>query len=129
MSIDNTRNSIPAKSIDGAPCNIYYFQPKEEQLYYLQQQANKNTESLGSLLIEYFKYFSYSFDYRQHTLSIRQKSTFAKMDKYEYCCWYHTDCLSIEDPFEIHYDVAHVIKVSKMSLLRKEFLVSFFNDG
>ena len=31
---------------------------------------------------------------------------------------------SIEDPFETHYDVAHVIKGSQMAYLRKEFLVS-----
>lgn len=31
---------------------------------------------------------------------------------------------SIEDPFETHYDVAHVIKGPQMAYLRKEFLVS-----
>jgi len=31
---------------------------------------------------------------------------------------------SIEDPFETHYDVAHVVKGAQMAYLRKEFLVS-----
>ena len=31
---------------------------------------------------------------------------------------------SIEDPFETHYDVAHVIKAAQMNYLRKELLVS-----
>ena len=31
---------------------------------------------------------------------------------------------SIEDPFETHYDVAHVIKSAQMAYLRKELLVS-----
>jgi hypothetical protein len=31
---------------------------------------------------------------------------------------------SIEDPFESWYDVAHVIKGTQMSYMRKEFLVS-----
>jgi len=31
---------------------------------------------------------------------------------------------SIEDPFETHYDVAHVVKGPQMAYLRKEFLVS-----
>ena len=31
---------------------------------------------------------------------------------------------SIEDPFETHYDVAHVIKSAQMVYFRKELLVS-----
>lgn len=31
---------------------------------------------------------------------------------------------SIEDPFETHYDVAHVIKSAQMAYFRKELLVS-----
>ena len=33
-------------------------------------------------------------------------------------------CCSIEDPFETHYDVAHVIKSAQMVYFRKEMLVS-----
>lgn len=34
-------------------------------------------------------------------------------------------CCSIEDPFETHYDVAHVIKSAQMAYFRKELLVSY----
>jgi hypothetical protein len=37
----------------------------------------------------------------------------------------HLFVFSIEDPFETHYDVAHVIKSAQMIHIRKEFLVSF----
>lgn len=33
-------------------------------------------------------------------------------------------CDRIEDPFETHYDVAHVIKNAQMTYFRKELLVS-----
>jgi hypothetical protein len=37
----------------------------------------------------------------------------------------HILVFSIEDPFETHYDVAHVIKSAQMIHIRKEFLVNF----
>jgi len=47
-----------------------------------------------------------------------------KADKAESDNWPMNDRLSIEDPFESFYDVAHVIKGAQMVYIRKEFLVS-----
>jgi DNA polymerase sigma len=86
----------------------------------LQQFASRNRQSCGELLIDFFGYFAWEFDYRHDTISVRSgssssdgggSSNSSKSDKCEYCCWGMNDRLSIEDPFEIWYDVGHVLKV------------------
>lgn len=100
--------------------------------------------------MEYFRYFAWTFETRNDVVSIRRWSSPAqppaqhqhhyhhhqgnvqqnvntlvtKYDKYEESAWFHTDVLSIEDPFETGYDVAHVLRAAQMSYLRKEFLVN-----
>ncbi len=113
--------------------------------------AEENKESVAQLLLEYFRYFAWSFDTRHEVVTIRKtvqpqtynnsnnnnnsyaananfgnvnsSNNMTKLDKYEESAWFHSDVLSIEDPFEIGYDVAHVIKATQMSYMRKEFLV------
>lgn len=121
-----------------------------------QQMASENTESPAQLLVEYFRFYAWTFDVRHDVVSIRRAysstlpyppstvangvagaaaaaapagpvvppSVVQKLDKYEESAWFHTDVLSIEDPFETAYDVAHVLRAAQMSYLRKEFLVS-----
>ena len=45
-----------------------------------------------------------------------------KANKAELDCWPQNPHLAIEDPFETHYDVAHVLKYPKHQLVRKEFM-------
>lgn len=76
------------------------------------------------MLLEYFRYFAWSFDYRHSVVSLRRHGmVIEKAEKYERAAWLHTDNLSIEDPFETWYDVAHVIKPTQMTYIRKEYLV------
>jgi hypothetical protein len=121
-----------------------------------QQMASENTESPAQLLVEYFRFYAWTFDVRHDVVSIRRAysstmpyapsaatnggagaaaaaapagpvappSVVQKLDKNEESAWFHTDVLSIEDPFETAYDVAHVLRAAQMSYLRKEFLVS-----
>jgi len=79
---------------------------------------------LAELLVEFFRYYSWRFDLLRHVVSIRTRRVVTKLDKTETHAWFHSDHLSIEDPFETHYDVAHVVKGPQMAYLRKEFLVS-----
>ena len=48
--------------------------------------------------------------------------------KLAYCLLWNL-VYSIEDPFEIWYDVAHVVKAPQMAYLRKEFLVSVSDES
>lgn len=97
------------------------------------------------MLVEYFRFYAWHFDVRHDVISIRRSfastipsftaqttnttmppAVVQKIDKYEESAWFHGDVLSIEDPFEIGYDVAHVIRATQMSYIRKEFLVRFY---
>lgn len=53
-------------------CNIYFLQPNNHQWLLLKQQAKQNTETVGQLLIEFFHYYAYLFDYKHQIVSIRQ---------------------------------------------------------
>lgn len=79
------------------------------------------------LLIRFFHYFAWLFDYKNDIISARHNhpnSITSKISKAENDAWSQHDRLSIEDPFETWYDVAHVIKPIQMKYLRNEFLVS-----
>ena len=106
---------------------------------------------MAELLVEFFRYYSWRFDLLRHVVSMRTRRVVTKLDKTETHAWFHSDHLryctynlntplfnvadrtvrtffSIEDPFETHYDVAHVVKGPQMAYLRKEFLVSPSNN-
>lgn len=143
--------SVWATSIDGSKCNVYFLQPNRQQMQLLNSKAAENKETVAQLLMEYFRYFAWTFETRNDVVSIRRWSSPAqppaqhqhhhhhhqgnvqqnvntpvtKYDKYEESAWFHTDVLSIEDPFETGYDVAHVLRAAQMSYLRKEFLRAY----
>ena len=103
-------------------------------LFLVQSFARNNTESTAQLLVEFFHYYTWKFDHRTHVVSIRHTGTeqvggssefINKLDKAESDAWNPHDRLSIEDPFETWYDVAHVIKAQQMAYIRKELLRAY----
>lgn len=104
----------------------------------LQEKAGLNTESLSFLLLEYFRYYSWNFDFKNKVVSIRNvvsyynkspgnviNNTINKSDKCERNSWFFNDILAIEDPFETWYDVAHVIRPNPMKKIHSEFLRAY----
>ena len=61
-------------------------------------------------------------------LSIAQRDTPSrapiKEDKIDEFKWYQRPVLSIEDPFEVNYNVAHVLRDGSFKRMRAEFAVS-----
>jgi DNA polymerase sigma len=108
-------------------CNVYFLSPTPVQMEILRRHASKNEESLAQLLVSYFQHYAWSFDYRHQVVSVRSSlnPVLQKLDKYERAAWPVSDNLSIEDPFEIWYDVGHVLKAPQMFYLRKEFLRAY----
>lgn len=50
--------------------------------------SNSNHQSIGELLIEFFRYFAYEFDYHTHVISIRSgQRSVTKLSKAENDCW------------------------------------------
>ena len=119
--------------IDMMICDIYYYEPVNIEAFHQLQHFCQNHSTIIELLLSFFRYYAYEFDYRHSVITINntnmQSNNTNKKSKLYNCesyCWKMNDRLCIEDPFEPWYDVAHVLKPNKMVQLRKEFIVSVF---
>jgi hypothetical protein len=65
------------------------------------------------LLAGFFRYFAAEFDCKHCIVSLRSGAATSKEVKAETDGWSSHTRLSIEDPFETWYDVAHVLKWSR----------------
>jgi DNA polymerase sigma len=131
---DNNDDPIPMKDsdyiihpLDQIPCDCYFYQPKtQEQKDYLSNFASKNKETVAELLVEYFHFFGWEFNYYKNYISIKShKKVLMKIDKVESDGWTNSDAIAIEDPFEDWYNVAHSLKQPQMSLIRREFIRAY----
>ena len=101
--------------------NTYFYEPPNGDASLLQRFAAQNTEGVGELLAGFFRYFGYEFDYAADAVSIKSDGPVSKLIKAEEDCWPTHTRLSIEDPFESWYDVAHPVKLSRHEWIRKCF--------
>ena len=109
--------------VEGCKCDTYFYRPQNEAAEtQLKEFASKNTLSTAELLMDFFRYYAWDFDYRRSVISVRNGSTVSKLSKSEDDCWLTHTRLSIEDPFESWYDVAHVVKNAQMKMIRNEFI-------
>ncbi len=117
---------ITRHPFNGRDCNTYFFKPKDDlQKHSLQSFASRNKESPGQLLAAFFRHFAYEHDFRQSIISIRSGVCLAKELKAETDCWPLHNRLSIEDPFETWYDVAHVLRWSRHRHIHMEFIRAY----
>eukprot|EP00607_Mallomonas_marina_P002659 CAMPEP_0182437790 /NCGR_PEP_ID=MMETSP1167-20130531/85285_1 /TAXON_ID=2988 /ORGANISM="Mallomonas Sp, Strain CCMP3275" /LENGTH=567 /DNA_ID=CAMNT_0024630833 /DNA_START=1036 /DNA_END=2739 /DNA_ORIENTATION=- len=111
--------------VDGRPCNTYFYNPASTGggFALLQNFASKNRQTVAELFCEFFNFYSWGFNFRHHVVSIRYGAPLSKLEKAETACWFLHDRLCIEDPFELNFDVAHVVSAAKKdSLLRDEMI-------
>jgi terminal uridylyltransferase len=125
QSLDSLPQEIELHPVDHTPCNTYFHSPSgesDEDFKYLHEFGAKNKENLAELLIGFFQYYGWEFNFQEYVVSLQGPKK--KIEKAEQCAWYNHARLSVEDPFEEWYDVAHVIKGPQMEYIRKELLVS-----
>ncbi len=114
--IRNRRNDlpqVPVVGMDGNVYNTYFYEPRNgesREAAILSAFASRNTDSVVSLFLNFLWKFSFGFDYRKLVVSTRQSGGVDREDKGKEYGWKRHARLSIEDPFETGYDVAHVIK-------------------
>ncbi|EJU00261.1 hypothetical protein DACRYDRAFT_81189 [Dacryopinax primogenitus] len=105
--------------------NIWFFDDTE---LLKQTWQSANTDGVGELLVDFFKYFSHDFPYNTHVISIRG----GLLEK-TYKGWYEPDPrahdlsrdrnrLCIEDPFEISYNVGRTVTKDGLYTIRGEFM-------
>ncbi|KAF0719546.1 Aste57867_960 [Aphanomyces stellatus] len=96
----------------------YFFDPVQDaQWHWLQRFGSANRQSISELWLGFFKYFD-AFDYANHVVTIRMGRPLWKAEKTQ---WKYHARLMIEDPFELDYDVAHVVKGAKFKMTRQEW--------
>lgn len=103
--------------------DLYFHEPTAASLPALREASKRNPSSVGELIAGFFEYYAWRFDYRSHVVSIADpRHPVLKAHKAELECWPHHTRLSVADPFEVWYDVAHVLKHGKYQLIRLEFM-------
>ncbi|KAI0060138.1 PAP/OAS1 substrate-binding domain-containing protein, partial [Artomyces pyxidatus] len=94
-----------------------------------QRWASANTDSVGQLLIDFFKYFARDFSYNTGVASIRagfikkdSKGWQNDLDPVRYKDARERNRLCIEDPFESDFNVARCVTRDGLYTIRGEFM-------
>lgn len=115
---------------NGFVVNTYFYRLNDPQaLAQLQKRFPGQDLSLSILLASFFRYYAYEFDYKQHVVSLNATAAKGMVDreeKAELDCWKALKTgLSIEDPFETFYDIAHVVRGLNFHHIRNEFSTAY----
>ncbi|CAF0858279.1 unnamed protein product [Adineta steineri] len=105
----------------GSSCNGFGFQQsdldvcihiwKNKQIW--NKKNEPNTMSSGALWIAFLRYYTQDFNYKKRIVTIRQYEPLLRVDKK----WY-SDIIAIEDPFELHRNLAEYIRVKEWTIIR-----------
>ncbi|KAE8258669.1 hypothetical protein A4X13_0g1538 [Tilletia indica] len=93
--------------------NIYFY---DDIATLRQEWSSQNTENVGELLIDFFRYFSKEFSYSRDVISLRTEGGLMSKDK----DW--TSELCIEDPFQLGYNVSRTVTKDGLYTIRGEFM-------
>jgi terminal uridylyltransferase len=120
------RSNLPsypvAHPVDGHLVETYFYTPPNGNYTALKNYGQSNRSSVGALFIEFFHYMALQLECADDVISVRTP-TLSKLLKAETDCWPLHARLSIEDPFELNYDVAHPVKkTSRVEWMRAEFI-------
>jgi DNA polymerase sigma len=135
----NQYTMMPHPSESSFMVNKYYFQLSDEAtLANLRRQLNHEGQHhgnrsqdrplVGRILASFYHYYAYEFDYKKHVVSLQSHryGTIEREAKGENDGWKcFGQSLSIEDPFERFYDIAHVLKPSSFQRIRREFALAY----
>ncbi|KAL3913252.1 MAG: hypothetical protein SGILL_006564 [Bacillariaceae sp.] len=109
--------------------NSYFYRPNAAMLSNLQRLFPGQDLSLAILLASFFRYYAYEFDYKRHVVSLNSTMSYGVVErevKAELDGWRnYSAALTIEDPFETFYDVAHVLRGGYYHRIRREFAVAY----
>jgi DNA polymerase sigma len=124
------RNIVPHPMEDKKTVNRYFNSPKTpEDKAALQSLFSGQDLSLAILLASFFRYYAYEFDYKRYVVSMHSTSSRGLVErevKAELDGWRnYSAALTIEDPFESFYDIAHVLRGGYYHRIRREFAVAY----
>jgi DNA polymerase sigma len=110
--------------------NAHFYRPANAvEMGSLQRLFPGQDLSLAILLASFFRYYAYDFDYKRHVVSLHSTISHGLIErevKAELDGWRnYSAALTIEDPFETFYDVAHVLRGGYYHRIRREFALAF----
>ena len=110
--------------------NTHFYKPNTpNDMAALQMLFPGQDLSLAILLASFFRYYAYEFDYKRYVVSLHSTSARGLVErevKAELDGWRnYSAALTIEDPFETFYDVAHVLRGGYYHRIRREFAVAY----
>jgi len=110
--------------------NTYFFEINNESIKKKAQDLFRPLLKDSALLLAaFFRFYAYEFDFKKHVVSLNatiRKGPVERESKCESEGWkVFGETLFIEDPFEVFYDVAHVLKASTFRIIRKEFALAY----
>ncbi len=123
------KNPIQHPLEERSAVNAYFYRPNNAMLQNLQRLFPGQDLSLGILLASFFRYYAYEFDYKRYVVSLHSTLTNGLVErevKAELDGWRnYSAALTIEDPFETFYDVAHVLRGGYYHRIRREFALAY----
>jgi len=124
------RNLLPHPIEGEKRVNSYFYKPNTpNDKAVLQMLFPGQDLSLAILLASFFRYYAYEFDYKRHVVSLHSTAARGVVErevKAECDGWRnYSAALTIEDPFETFYDVAHVLRGGYYHRIRREFAVAY----
>jgi DNA polymerase sigma len=84
-----------------------------------------NTDSLGRLLIGYFKYYAFDFDFATQVASIRTTTLMTKDEKGWTDVNEQRNYICVEDPFETDFNVGRTLAEECVDILKFEFIRAY----
>ena len=124
------KDVIPHPLEDKKDVNVYFYKPKTPNEKALLQMVYSGQDlSLAILLASFFRYYAYEFDYKRHVVSLHSTGARGLVErevKAELEGWRnYSAALTIEDPFETGYDIAHVLRGGYYHRIRREFTIAY----
>ena len=110
--------------------NTHFYKPNtNNDKAAMQQHFPGHDLSLSILLASFFRYYAFDFDFKRHVVSLHsigsrgleEREVKAELDGWRN----YSAALAIEDPFELDYDVAHVLRGGYYHRIRREFALAY----
>eukprot|EP00898_Chlorokybus_atmophyticus_P004171 jgi/Chlat1/4755/Chrsp308S04724 len=93
-----------------------------DQVDQLKDFGHRNTETLGTLLVEFYRYWAREHDYNNHVISVRTGGPIRKEDKnWTKRVGVDRHLICIEDPFDTTHDLGRVVDKMSITVLKDEF--------
>lgn len=104
----------PELIIDGR--NAWFFDDLDS-LPKVWKDYNKNKESVGELWVSMLRYYTETFNWKEHVVTIRQHAPLTRLQK----LW-NSRCIVIEDPFDLSHNLGAGLSRKMNTFIMKAFI-------